>query len=135
MTPRSKKIISTVAAFLAALIILQTLFFKFTAAPESVYIFSRLGMEPWGRIGTGIVELLASFLLIIPSQRWLGAFIGMCVMGGAIVAHLTSLGIEVMDDGGYLFLLALSVFLACLVCLYLDASKIKAVYARGRHSR
>ncbi|HPJ54269.1 MAG TPA: DoxX family protein, partial [Flavobacteriales bacterium] len=73
----------------AAIILGQTLWFKFTGAPESVYIFSTLGMEPVGRIGSGVAELLAAVLLIIPRTAWLGALLALGIMGGAIMGHLT----------------------------------------------
>ena len=94
----------------AAAILLQTLFFKFTAAPESVYIFSKVHAEPWGRIGSGVVEFIASILLIVPATAGFGALIALGVMAGAIASHLTVLGIEVQGDGGLLFGLALIVF-------------------------
>jgi len=100
---------------IAAVIMLQTLFFKFTAAPESVYIFSKLGMEPWGRIGTGAAELVASILLLIPATTAFGAMMGAGIMVGALFFHLTKLGIVVQDDGGQLFIYALLVFTSCLV--------------------
>ena len=100
---------------LAAVILLQTLFFKFSAAAESVYIFSKLGMEPWGRIGTGVIEGIASILLLIPRTTAIGAVLGLGVMGGAIFFHLTRLGIVVMDDHGQLFLYALLVFFSCAI--------------------
>src|SRR4051812_45064355 len=87
---------------LAALIMLQTLYFKFTAADESVYIFSRLGMEPWGRIGTGVLELIASALILVPKTTALSALLAIGLMGGAIFFHLTKLGIVVRNDGGQL---------------------------------
>src|SRR5438045_5920552 len=99
-------IIAWICRVAAAVILLQTLFFKFTAAPESVYIFTRVGLEPWGRIGSGIVELIAAILLFVPRLAWLGAGIAIAVIGGAIMSHLTVLGIVVMDDGGLLFALA-----------------------------
>ena len=102
------------ARILAAIILLQTLFFKFTASPESVYIFSKVGMEPWGRILVGVLELITGILLMIPRTAWLGAILGFGLMAGAVGMHLTLLGIEVMDDGGYLFFLALTV-MACSV--------------------
>lgn len=102
----------------AALIMLQTLFFKFSAAPESVYIFSTVGMEPWGRIGTGIVELVASVLLLIPATTAYGAVLGIGVMSGALFFHLTKLGLVVMDDHGLLFIYALIVFVCCCVLAY-----------------
>ncbi|MFA6245375.1 MAG: DoxX family protein [Mucilaginibacter sp.] len=96
----------------AAGIMLQTLFFKFTAAPESVYIFSKLGLEPWGRIGIGSLELIASVLILIPRTTSFGAFIAAGIMAGAMFSHLTKLGIVVQNDGGQLFILALIVFVA-----------------------
>ena len=95
-----------------AVILLQTLFFKFTASAESVYIFSTLGAEPWGRIGSGIVELIAALLLLYPATITIGAILALGVMAGAIVSHLTVLGIEVQGDGGLLFVLALAVFVS-----------------------
>ena len=99
---------------LAALIMLQTLFFKFTAAPESVYIFSKLGMEPYGRIAIGVLELIASILILIPRTTAFGATLAIGLMGGAIFFHLTQLGIVVQNDGGQLFIYCLLVFFSAL---------------------
>jgi uncharacterized membrane protein YphA (DoxX/SURF4 family) len=127
---KTKNIISWIAALVSAIIMLQTLYFKFSAAPESVYIFSTLGIEPWGRIGSGLGELIASALILIPSRRWLGALLGLGIMSGAIFAHITKLGIAVQGDGGYLFMLALIVFVSCGICLYLEKHKLKSMYVR-----
>lgn len=96
----------------AAVILLQTLFFKFTAAKESVYIFTTLGLEPWGRIGSGVVELIAAVLLLIPATAGVGALVSLGVISGAIVSHLTKLGITMpaVGDHGELFALAVAVF-------------------------
>jgi len=110
-----------------AAILLQTLFFKFTGAPESVYIFSTLGAEPWGRIGSGVVELIAAILLLVPATTTVGAALAMGVMVGAILSHLTLLGIEVQGDGGLLFGLALTVFVASGVILLLRRGEIPIV--------
>jgi uncharacterized membrane protein YphA (DoxX/SURF4 family) len=112
-----------VARLVAAIILLQTLFFKFTAAPESVYIFTQVGMEPWGRILTGILEMIAALLILYPKTTWMGAILGLGLMGGAIFSHLTVLGIEVKDDNGQLFSLALIVALCCLYLLYRERDK------------
>jgi len=109
---------------LAAAILLQTLFFKFTGAEESVYIFSTLGMEPAGRIGSGVVELIAAALLLVPSTVTAGAVLAAGVMAGAIVSHLTVLGIEVKGDGGLLFGLALAVFVSAAIILFLRRAAI-----------
>jgi len=93
----------------AAAIMGQTLFFKFTGAPESVYIFKTLGAEPWGRIGSGVMELVACVLLLVPAGAATGAVLAMGLMAGAILAHLTRLGIAVEGDGGLLFGLAVVV--------------------------
>jgi hypothetical protein len=113
-----------------AAILVQTLFFKFSGAPESVYIFTKLGMEPVGRYGTGTVELAASILLFMPSTVTLGAILALGTMAGAIAGHLTRLGIEVQGDHGLLFGLACTVFLACLAILFLHRREIPLVGGR-----
>jgi uncharacterized membrane protein YphA (DoxX/SURF4 family) len=100
---------------LAAVILLQTLYFKFSAAEESVYIFSTIGMEPWGRIGSGVLEMIAAVLILIPATTAIGAVLGLGLMSGAIFFHLTKLGISVKGDGGQLFIYALIVFISCAV--------------------
>lgn len=108
-----RNIAEWILSVIASLILLQTLFFKFTAHPESVYIFTTVGMEPWGRIGSGVVELVASICMLIPRFRGLGALIGLGVISGAILSHLTILGIAVNGDGGLLFYYACIVFISC----------------------
>src|SRR5215471_1485141 len=105
---------------LAAIILLQTLYFKFSAAPESIYIFSKLGMEPWGRIGIGVLELIASILILVPATTLFGSSLAIALMSGAIFFHLTKLGISVQNDGGQLFIYALLVLVSsvALVIIY-----------------
>jgi hypothetical protein len=104
---------------LVAIILLQTLTFKFTGAPESVHIFSTLGLEPWGRYASGGAELLAAVLMLLPGTEFFGAALALMVISGAIVSHLTRLGIVVQDDGGLLFGLALIVAAASLTLVFL----------------
>ena len=108
----------------AVIILVQTLYFKFTASEESVYIFSTLGVEPYGRIGSGIIELLASILILIPRTTVLGALLGLGTMAGALFSHLFVLGVEVKNDGGTLFILAIITFLCCAVLVYNQKNKI-----------
>ena len=108
------------ARLIAALIMLQTLYFKFTGASESVEIFTRVGMEPWGRFGVGTMELIASILILIPATSWIGAGLALGLMLGAIGMHLTILGIEVQGDGGYLFFLALLVSICSAFILWVN---------------
>ena len=122
-----KNIFVKVAAIVAAIIMLQTLYFKFTEQPESVYIFSKLGIEPYGRIGSGVFELIASILILLPKTRVYGSILGLGVISGAIFSHLFVLGIEVQDDGGTLFMLALAVFVCCLYILIIEREKVKAL--------
>lgn len=124
------KRVSWAAQIVVAAILLQTLFFKFTGAPESVYIFETLGLEPWGRIGSGIAELAASILLLLPATAALGALIALGVILGAIGAHLSRLGIEVQGDGGLLFALALVVLAGSLTVLWLRRRELPVVGAR-----
>jgi uncharacterized membrane protein YphA (DoxX/SURF4 family) len=108
----------------AVVILLQTLFFKFTGAEESIYIFQTLGIEPFGRIGSGIVELIASILILIPRTTLLGALLGFGTMLGAIFSHIFVLGIEVKNDGGTLFALAVITLICCLFLVYNQKNKI-----------
>lgn len=113
-----------IVKFIAVGILVQTLFFKFTAAEESVYIFQTLGVEPVGRIGSGIVELIASILILIPRTTLLGAILALGTMAGAIFSHIFVLGITVKDDGGALFALAIITLICCLILVYKQKNKI-----------
>jgi len=124
---KTQRIISWVCRLTAAVILLQTLFFKFSGAAESVYIFTKVGLEPWGRYGSGVAELIAAILLLITCRAWAGALLALGVMGGAIFSHLTVLGIVVQDDGGLLFGLALTVAVCSLVILFLHRGQIPLV--------
>jgi len=117
-------ILSWALRLVAAVILLQTLFFKFTGASESVYIFTKVGAEPWGRIGSGVVELISAVLLLTPRFTWLGSVLALGVMAAAILSHLTVLGIEVQGDRGLLFGLAVTVFLAAGINLVLHRGEI-----------
>lgn len=121
-TPRH--IVSWVLRLAVAGILLQTLFFKFTGAEESIYIFETLGLEPWGRIGSGVAELIAAVLLLVPRTKVWGALLALGVISGAIFSHLTKLGIEVRGDGGLLFGLAVTVFVASLALLALHRDEL-----------
>ena len=121
---KTTMLVSWTCRIAAAVILLQTLFFKFTGAPESVYIFTKVGMEPWGRYGSGVAELIASMMLLSPCYAWAGALLALGVMGGAIVSHLTVLGIVVQNDGGLLFGLALAVAVCSLITLILHRRQI-----------
>jgi hypothetical protein len=134
-------ILSWACRIIAAIILLQTLFFKFTAAPESVYIFTKLGtfvhtyipfasigtVEVAGRIGSGIMELIAAVLLVTPRFVWAGSVLAMAATAGAIASHLTFLGIEVQGDKGLLFFLAVAVFVTSAIALFLHRFQILAI--------
>jgi hypothetical protein len=124
---RNATLLSWACQLTAAAILGQTLFFKFTGAPESRYIFSTLGLEPWGRIGTGVAELIAVALLLYPKTPVLGAVLAVGLMGGAIMSHLTRLGIEVQGDHGLLFKLALTVLVASLLIVTLRRRELPII--------
>ena len=124
MKPKARTILSWVCRLTAAVILLQTLFFKFTGAEESVYIFTKVGLEPVGRYATGAVELVAAVLLVFRCHAWIGALLASGIMAGAIFSHLTVLGIVVKDDGGLLFALAVTVLLCSLVVLFQQRSQV-----------
>ncbi|HRF38653.1 MAG TPA: DoxX family protein [Saprospiraceae bacterium] len=122
----TQNILSWLLRVAAAAILLQTLYFKFTAHPQSVELFSLLGVEPWGRIGTGIIELITGILLLIPTTAFVGAFLGL--MSGAILSHLVFIGIESHGDGGLLFGLAIAVFVMCAAIMWLHRGQGAALY-------
>lgn len=126
---KSKNLLLWACRIIAALIMLQTLYFKFTGAPESIYIFSQVGMEPEGRIATGIAELLASILILIPKTSLIGASLALFIMIGAIATHIAIIGIEVMNDGGQLFIYALIVALASFYIILRSTRKRKKASA------
>lgn len=111
----------------AVAILLQTLYFKFTGAEESIYIFSTLGVEPYGRIGSGVIELIASILILMPRTTLLGALMALGTMAGAIFSHLIFLGIEVKNDGGTLFILAIITFICCAILVFQNRDKIQSL--------
>jgi hypothetical protein len=121
--------LSWLLQIVVAVILLQTLFFKFTGAPESIYIFTTVGAEPWGRYGSGVMELIAAVLLLIPGTAAIGALLAVGVGIGAIFSHLTLLGIEVQGDGGLLFALACVVLVASAVVLGLHRRELPLVGA------
>lgn len=127
-----KKYLPYIAAWLAAAIMAQTLYFKFTAQSESVILFEKLHMEPYGRILIGILELFASILLVIPKTRFVGAFIGLGLMSGAIFFHLTIVGIESNHDGGMLFLLAITAWICCFSLSFKPVLKIIRLILKKR---
>ncbi|MDX1953146.1 MAG: DoxX family protein [Verrucomicrobiota bacterium] len=134
LTPRKKEqfptkvlVTSWICRIVAALILLQTLYFKFTGAPESIYIFTKVGLEPWGRYGSGVAELFAAVLLLLPRTAWLGALLAAGVMAGAVGSHLTKLGIVVQNDGGLLFALAMIVLTTSLATAYVHRHQIPLI--------
>ncbi|WP_044201555.1 DoxX family protein [Flammeovirga sp. OC4] len=123
-----KKYLIIILKITIAIILVQTLRFKFTAHPDSVYIFSTVGLEPFGRIGVGIMELIAAILILIPRTSWLGALLTFAIIGGAVFMHLTLLGIEVNGDGGSLFYLAVITELLSGIVLWFEKENIPNIY-------
>jgi uncharacterized membrane protein YphA (DoxX/SURF4 family) len=120
----TKSILSLTLRLVPAIILLQTLYFKFSAAPESVFIFEQLGLEPWGRISLGVAELIIAILIMVPTTTWLGALLGMGIMAGAIFFHVTKLGVVVQNDGGTLFILALVTLIFCMTLVWVNRKQI-----------
>ena len=116
-----------VLRLIIAIILVQTLRYKFTSHPDSVYIFTQVGLEPYGRIAIGIMELIAAILILIPKTIWLGAGITLGIISGAIFLHITKIGVEVMGDGGALFYMALSILVLSLIVLWHERKKLPLV--------
>lgn len=129
---KSTFITERLVAYIAAIILLQTLYFKFTAHPDSVYIFSRMGVEPWGRILLGVLELVTAILLVYPKSAVYGGILGMGIISGALVSHIFILGIVVQNDHGKLFGLAVAVFACCIIVLLIRRQELAALVSRLR---
>lgn len=125
-----KKYIPFLLRIIVAVILIQTLRFKFLAHEDSVYIFTKVGLEPFGRIGIGIAELIAGILLLVRKTAWAGAVLTIGIIGGAIMMHLTQLGIEVRGDGGVLFYTAVVTFILSLIILYIYRKEIPFIGKR-----
>ena len=126
MTTNKKNII-LIIRIIIAVILIQTLRFKFTAHPDSVYIFTEAGLEPYGRIGIGVLELIAGILLLIPKTIWVGAITTIGLMFGAIFMHITKIGVIVNNDNGVLFITALLTLVLSTIVLYSYRSDIPFV--------
>lgn len=122
-----KKYLPIVLRVLIAIILIQTLRFKFTGHADSIYIFTKVGLEPVGRIGIGIAELIAGLLLLFKKTAWLGASLTLGIIGGAIMMHLTVLGIDIKGDGGVLFYTAVVTFFLAVLVLYFYRKDIPIV--------
>jgi len=121
------KKIFLVLRIIVAIILIQTLRFKYTAHPDSVYIFSKVGLEPYGRIGIGILELIAAILIVLPKYVWIGALLTLGIISGAILMHITIIGIEINNDEGKLFYIAVGVFILSVVILYNQRKQIPII--------
>jgi hypothetical protein len=124
---KAKNIISLILKLTVAIILLQTLYFKFTAHPDSVHIFSALGVEPWGRVGLGIIELITVVLILIPKTKIIGMATSLGIIIGAVFSHILVLGITVSNDGGGLFTLAIIVLLAATIFLIMHKNEVKSL--------
>ena len=124
-------IIIRVLSIAAAIILIETLYYKFSAHPDSVLLFTTLGVEPWGRIGLGIVELITAILLIVPRTTAIGSAIGLGIISGAIFSHLFIIGINFNNDGGALFTLAMVVFVCCAIVAFMKKDELLALIKRS----
>lgn len=119
-----RNILTWIIRIVPAVILLQTLYFKFSAHPQSVKLFTEIGMEPYGRIGTGILEGIAAVLILIPRFTGYGAILGLMMMTGALYFHLTKLGIN-FDGDPVLFIYALVTFVCCAILILLNKSQLE----------
>ncbi len=125
---KTKQIVLLLLRLTVAVIFLQTLYFKFTAHPDSVYIFTALGAEPYGRIGLGLLELFTAILILLPRTQLFGMLASLVIILGAVASHIVVIGIAIKNDGGGLFILALIVLIATSIFLYLQKNELIKTY-------
>lgn len=126
------KLVSWIFRIITAAIMVQTLYYKFTGAEESVKLFTLIGMEPWGRFGVGIMELIASLLLLVPKTKIFGAFLGIGLMCGALFFHFTQIGIIDASGSALLFIYACIALFSCVLILVIHYGEIKNIISRQR---
>ncbi len=135
---KAATIVSWILQIIVAFILGQTLFFKLTGAPETIALFEVLGAEPMGRYATAIAELVCVVLLLVPKTSVLGAIASVGVISGAIMAHLTKLGIDIDPvalnkpeieplAGPSLFAMALIVFFGSLIIIAIRRTQIPII--------
>jgi uncharacterized membrane protein YphA (DoxX/SURF4 family) len=124
-----RNVVVWILRLVPAIILLQTLYFKFTAHPQSVKLFTTIGMEPYGRIGTGVLEGIAAILILIPRFTGFGALLGLMMMTGALYFHLTKLGID-FDGDAVLFIYALITFACCAGLILLNKRQLEHALKR-----
>lgn len=135
MKKQPSAIIQWILRIIASLIMLQTLYYKFSGSAESVYIFSQMNMEPWGRYATGMAELVASLLILYKPTTAIGSFFAVGIMSGALLSHAFVLGVEVMEDHGLLFLYALIVWVAAILLLWIEREKLFGIIKKWNSGR
>ena len=118
------RVVSWICCLIAAAIMIETLFFKFSGAAESKYIFQKMGTEPWMRWVQGLWELLASIGLLWPRLKWAGGILTTGAMAAAILSHITWLGFQVQNDHGLLFGMACVTFSCGFTVLLLHRDSI-----------
>lgn len=101
-------------------------FLKLTAAPATVFIFQKLGMEPSGRFGVAVLEIIALVLILIPKTAWRGAILGCMMMFGAICMHLAMAQVTILGDHGLMFASAIVVFACCISVLVFHKAELEA---------
>lgn len=116
------RIISWILQIVVAVLLAQASVFKLISDPDTVSLFTKLGMEPHGRIMTGIFELLACILLLIPVSSIYGALLAAGLMSGALLGHITKLGFT--GPEGELGIMAILILLASLVILFLRRAQL-----------
>lgn len=126
----TKKTVYWTARIIAAIILGQTLFFKFSGAEESIILFTKLGVEPYGRIGSGVMELIACILILVNSTAKWGGLLATGIMAGAIASHLFVIGIESNGDGGYLFILAWAVLICSVYVVWVNKDDLLKMVKR-----
>ena len=133
---KANSLISKLLSIIAAVILLQTLYFKFTAHPQSIRLFTSIGAyihwygaNPYMRIGTGVMELIAGILLLVPSVRFLGALMSLGVISGAIATHLLipTVGVNFGGDP-WLFIMAVIVFVCSFILLIIHKDQGLTLY-------
>lgn len=122
---KAEKLISIVFQIIAALILANAAFGKFSGNEMSVHVFHELNILET-RIVIGIIEVLAALLLLSKIPQY-GALLGFGTMLGALIAHVSILGMEIHGDGGQMVMMMAVVLLSSIIVMWINRRRMPFV--------
>jgi len=104
------------------LILIYNAYVKLSSSPGAIQLFTGLGLEPYGRLLLGATEIFAALLIVYPPTMKYGAVLGVILMSGVILIHLTKLGIALGGDYSF-FIMGIVAFCCSAALIWISYRK------------